>query len=58
MNFEQEMKALEEICVKMKSGDISLEESMKLYTEAVERTKKLRDYIDKAKLTVEELEKQ
>lgn len=55
MDFENEMKRLQEISAKMK-GEVSLEESMKLYTEAVELSKKLSDYIKSAKLKVEQLE--
>ena len=51
------MKRLEEIASKM-AGEVSLEESMKLYTEAVELSKKLTDYIRDAKLRVEQLEAQ
>lgn len=58
MNFEEEMKKLDEICAEMSRGDITLERSMTLYTDAVERTKKLREYIDSAKLTIEKLEQQ
>lgn len=58
MDFEKEMKKLEDISQKMSGGELSLEESMKLYTEAVELTKKCREYIDAAKLTVEKLEAQ
>lgn len=56
MDFEAEMKKLSDIAAKMEAGDLPLEESMKLYTEAVELTKKLREYIDGAKLKVEALE--
>lgn len=58
MDFEKEMKKLKEIADKMKAADLPLDESMKLYTEAVELTKKLKEYIDGAKLTVEQLEEQ
>lgn len=58
MDFEKEMKRLAEISDKMKAPDLPLDESMKLYTEAVELTKKLKEYIDGAKLTVEKLEEQ
>lgn len=58
MDFEKEMKRLAEISEKMKADDIPLDESMKLYTEAVELTKKLKEYIDGAKLTIEKLEEQ
>lgn len=56
MDFEAEMKKLAEIAAKMEGGELPLEESMKLYTEAVELTKKLKDYIEQAKLKVETLE--
>ncbi len=56
MDFEEEMKRLGEIARKMEQGDLPLEESMRLYTEAVELTKKLREYIETAKLKVETLE--
>lgn len=56
MDFEVEMKKLADIAAKMESGELPLEESMKLYTEAVELTKKLREYIEQAKLKVETLE--
>lgn len=58
MNFEEEMKKLDTICTEMSDGDITLERSLALYTEAVERIKKLREYIDSAKLTIEKLEQQ
>ena len=58
MDFEKEMKKLAEIAEKMKAANLPLDESMKLYTEAVELTKKLKEYIDNAKLTVERLEEQ
>lgn len=57
MDFEKQMKRLEEIAAKM-AGEVSLEESMKLYTEAVELSKKLSDYISEAKLKVDQLEAQ
>lgn len=54
MNFEEEMKRLNAIVAKMQ-GEIPLEESLKLYTEAVELSKKLTAYINDAKLKVTEL---
>lgn len=56
MDFELEMKKLSEIAEKMETGDLPLEESMKLYTEAVELTGKLKEYINNAKLKIESLE--
>lgn len=57
MDFEKEMKRLEEIAAKM-AGEVSLEESLKLYTEAAELSKRLSGYIRGAKLKVEQLEAQ
>ncbi|MDE6727599.1 MAG: exodeoxyribonuclease VII small subunit [Oscillospiraceae bacterium] len=56
MDFEAEMKKLSDIAAKMEAGDLPLEESMKLYSEAVELTKRLKEYIEGAKLKVEALE--
>lgn len=55
MDFEKSMARLQEISELM-SGELPLEQSMKLYTEAVELTKQCREYIMNAKLTVEQLE--
>lgn len=55
MDFEKAMARLSEISELM-SGELPLEESMKLYTEAVELTKQCREYINAAKLKVEQLE--
>ena len=54
--FEQSMERLEQIVRTMETGDVPLEESMKLYTEAVGLVKQCREYIENAKLTVEQLE--
>ncbi len=56
MNFEEEMKKLSDIAKQMENGELPLEESIKLYTQAVELTKNLKEYIDSAKLKVESLE--
>ncbi|MBE6901061.1 MAG: exodeoxyribonuclease VII small subunit [Ruminococcaceae bacterium] len=55
MDFEKAMARLSEISELM-SGELPLEQSVKLYTEAVELTKQCREYINAAKLTVEQLE--
>ena len=56
MEFEKEMSRLAEISEQMSGGDISLEESMKLYAEAAQLTKQCREYIQNARLQVEKLE--
>lgn len=55
MDLEKNMARLQQISEQM-SGELPLEESVKLYTEAVELTKQCREYINTAKLTIERLE--
>ncbi len=55
MNLEKELARLQEISELM-SGELPLEQSMKLYAEAVEITKRCREYINNAKLSIERLE--
>lgn len=55
MELERSMARLQEISELM-SGELPLSESMKLYTEAVELTKQCKEYIENAKLTIEQLE--
>lgn len=54
-DFEKGMKRLSEISEQM-NGDIPLQTSIKLYSEAAELVKKCREYIDEAKLEVEKTE--
>ena len=54
-DFEQGMKRLSEISEQM-NGELPLEQSIKLYSEAAELVKKCRVYIDNAKLTIEKME--
>lgn len=56
MDFEQAMKRLTEISELMGKSDLKLEDSMKLYTEAVELTKKCKEYIKNAELQAQTLE--
>jgi exodeoxyribonuclease VII small subunit len=56
MDFEQAMKRISEISDRMSGGELPLEESMKLYAEAAELVKYCKDYINNAKLRVEQLE--
>ena len=55
MDFERSMGRLAEISELM-AGELPLEESMKLYAEATELVKQCKDYIDNARLRVEQLE--
>lgn len=56
MEFEQAMKRLTEISTKMSGAELPIEESMKLYAEAAELVKFCKDYIDNARLKIEQLE--
>ncbi|MGN1340635.1 MAG: exodeoxyribonuclease VII small subunit [Oscillospiraceae bacterium] len=56
MDFEKSMSRLAEISGLMSGGELSLEQSMKLYAEAAELTKQCREYIQNARLQVEKLE--
>ncbi|MBP1580285.1 MAG: exodeoxyribonuclease VII small subunit [Oscillospiraceae bacterium] len=56
MDFEQSMARLNQISELMGKNDLKLEESMKLYTEAVELTKQCKEYIKNAQLQIETLE--
>ena len=57
-NFEAAMKRLSEISSRMSDSATTLDESMKLYNEAAELIKKCGDYLDSAKLIVEQAEYQ
>lgn len=57
MDFETSMKRLSEISEKMSGADLPLEESVKLYAEAAELVKNCKEYIENAKLRVEQLER-
>lgn len=56
MSFETAMKRLDELSAQMEQPDISLDNSIKCYKEAVELVAFCRKYIDDAKLTVQNLE--
>ena len=56
-SFEDKMKRIDEIVVKLDSDDITLEESLNLYKEGVTLTKECDDILKNAKLNIEELTK-
>ncbi len=58
MEFEKAMKRLTEISKSMGGDELPLEDSIKLYSEAAELVKFCKDYIDKAKLKIEQLDAQ
>lgn len=61
MNFEKNLKQIQDILSKLENGQASLEESMALFEEGIVLTKQCQDYLDnyKGKFEVikEELEK-
>ena len=56
-SFEDKMKRIDEIVVKLDSDDITLEESLNLYREGVTLTKECDDILKNAQLNIEELTK-
>ncbi|CAD2077180.1 hypothetical protein GCM10007358_03110 [Phocicoccus schoeneichii] len=56
-SFEDKMKRIDEIVVKLDSDDITLEESLNLYKEGVTLTKECDDILKNAQLNIEELTK-
>lgn len=55
-NFEEAIKRLSEISSLMSDRNISLDDSLKLYTEAAGLIEKCGKYLDEAKLVVEQAE--
>ena len=53
LDFEKELKRLEEIANKMESKTISLDESIALYEEGIKITKKLEEALKEAEAKVE-----
>ena len=53
IDFEKELKRLEEIASKMEDKTISLDESIALYEEGIKITKKLEEALKEATLKVE-----
>ena len=53
--FEASMKRLEEIVDKMEQGELSLDESLKLFEEGIKLSRSLNKRLDEAERRVEEL---
>lgn len=58
LKFEEAIDKLSEINKKMESGDISLEESIKLYKEGIELTKLCQDKLSEARKQLDGAEKE
>lgn len=55
MAFEKKLKRLEEIVNKMESGDLSLDESLKLFEEGVKLSRECNEALSQAELKVKTL---
>ena len=58
MNYEEIVAESEEILAKLESGDLGLEESLKLFEKSVELSKKCFDKLQEAEGKVEIIRKQ
>lgn len=55
LKYEEAIKKLEDIVIKLEKGDSSLEETIKLYDEATKLSGYCTAMLDNAKLKIEEL---
>lgn len=55
MTFEESLTALEAIAKKLESGECSLEESIKLYEDAMTLSKQCTDLLNEAKLKITQI---
>lgn len=55
MDFEKKLNRLEEIVQKMEKGELSLDESMKLFEEGVKLTRECQTQLTKAEAQVKKL---
>lgn len=55
MDFEKKLERLEDIVTKMESGDLSLEESLKLFEEGVKKSRECHEQLTKAEEKVKVL---
>ena len=56
--FEEYLKALEEIIDKLESGTVGLEESLALYKQGAELSKKCKNIIENGKESIKEIKKE
>ena len=55
MNFEKQMKKLQEIVEKLEKDDVDLEESISLYEEGLVLSKSLKEQLNKFEARIKEL---
>jgi exodeoxyribonuclease VII small subunit len=56
LNFEDQLKLLEQAVERLEGGDLTLEESLKVYEEGVLRVRQCRDALGKAEQWVTQLQ--
>lgn len=56
-SFEKDFERLEEIALKLESGDITLEESIKLFEEGILISKRLLETLNQAELKINQLKR-
>lgn len=56
-SFEKDFERLEEIALKLESGDITLDEALRLFEEGVALSKRLIETLNQAELKVNQLRK-
>ncbi len=54
-SFEQSVQQLDDIVTKMESGDLSLEDSLKLFEQGVKLTRACQKTLSEAEATIEKL---
>jgi len=55
LDFEQQLKALEDIVASMEKGDLSLEDSLKAYEKGVQLTRECQTALDNAQQRIDML---
>lgn len=55
MKFEESLKELQEIVTKLESGELSLENALKLYQDGIELSVSCKKQLESAKLKVQQL---
>lgn len=53
LNFEKQLKELEDIVTSMEKGDLTLEESLKAYEKGVQLTRKCQTALDEAQQRID-----
>lgn len=57
LTFEDKLKRIEEIVELLDSGEIPLDDMLKIYEEGIQLTKSLKEYLEKAEIKIVEIGK-